>query len=260
MRIPFVLAAGLALAATVPAGAAPADRNLIDRSCRLTKNGVTAPPPFGDAPCPGVRPGAAYVTTVGGCTLGYVFSGSDRATYVATAAHCAVDNNTTMAWPKGNGPVAGDPVTGKEFGRFVYATRNDAGNSDFALVKLNKGVPYDPQMCYFGGPTGIATNVDFDPVALVHYGNGYAMDYTQARTAYAAHGLRRPDWVTAFGAMSPGDSGGPVGTDTGLAVGVVDQIAVNGNGYLIVQRLGPGVDAAQKALRLKLTLRTAPLR
>lgn len=258
MRTPFVIAAGLVVAATLPAGAAPGSRNLVDTACRLTANGVTTPP-VGDTPCPGVRPGAAYVTSIGGCTLGYVFSGSDRNTYVATAGHCAVDNMTTVVWRGNAGPIAGDPATGKEFGRFAFAVRED-GKTDFALIRLNRGVPWNPEMCYFGGPTGIATNVDFKPVALVHYGNGIGMDYTQARTAYAVHGLRRPDFVTAFGVMSPGDSGGPVNTEAGLAVGTVDEIAVNGNGHVIVQRIGPNIAAAQKALGLRLTLRTAPPR
>ena len=261
MRRTYALAAGLALLAVAPADAAPAaPRNLIRTDCRLTPTGVTAPP-VGDAPCPGIRPGAAYVTTVGGCTLGYVFTGSDRNTYVATAGHCAVKDQQPggTVWKPGTGPIAGDPVTGVEFGRFVYA-KHEHGKTDFGLIRLRPGVKADPQMCHFGGPTGIATNVDFAPVALVHYGNGYGMDYTQARTSYAVHGLRRADAVTAFGAMSPGDSGGPVNTDKGLAVGVIDELVVNGNGHVLVQRLSPYLDEVRRRLGVRLTLRTAPLR
>ena len=261
----------LALLATagtlVPASAAApaASTNLLDTSCRLvqTPTGTRverspqAAPPFGNTACGGIRPGAEYVTEIASCTLAYVFRGSDGATYVATAGHCTVENNVTRTWLPGKGPLAGDPVTGKEFGRFVYATRVD-GATDFALIRLRAGVKADPQVCHFGGPTGMATQVNSDAATLQHYGHGYGMENSRARTAYAHVGLRRADWITAIGASNLGDSGGPVNLD-GLAVGVIDELRANGNGNIAITRLPAAIAAASKALKIRLTLRTAPV-
>jgi hypothetical protein len=244
-----------------PAGAT----DLVDRSCRLvtTADGTAAAgnpqaaPPVGNTACTGIRPGAEYLTTVGYCTLAWVFAGSDGATYVASAGHCTLDTvEATKKWAVGKGPLAGDPVTGKEFGRFVYATQK-SGETDFALIRLNRGVKANPQMCHFGGPTGMAKDVATDAVLLQHYGNGIGMENSRARTASAVQGLRRPDWITAFGVMTPGDSGGPVSLD-GLAVGTVDELRANGNGNVAITRLPAAVAAAAKSLRIRLTLRTAP--
>jgi hypothetical protein len=262
----------LALLATagtlVPAQAAvpTSPLNLVDTFCRLveTPTGTRvarspeAAPPVGNTACAGIRPGAEYVTTIGACTLAYMFSGSDGATYMATAGHCAIGSEQgTKRWAPGTGPLAGDPVTGKEFGRFVYATATDL-ETDFALIRLNRGVKANPQMCHFGGPTGLATQVASEAVMLQHYGNGYGMENSRARTAYAYFGLRRPDWVTAYGVMTPGDSGGPVSLD-GAAVGVVDELRSNGNGPIAVTRLPAAIAAASKSLKIRLTLRTAPV-
>lgn len=258
------VAATLAPAQAASTPAPPVD--LIDRSCRLvtTPSGTRvtgsphAAPPVGNTACGGIRPGAEYLTVAGYCTLAYVFAGSDGATYVASAGHCALDTEqTTRRWAPGQGPIAGDPVTGKEFGRFVYATAKDL-ETDFALIRLNRGVKANPQMCHFGGPTGFATQVNYDAVLLQHYGNGLGMENSRARTASAAQGLRRADWVTAFGVMTPGDSGGPVSLD-GLAVGTVDELRANGNGNLAITRLPAALAAASKTLRIRLTLRTAPV-
>ena len=283
MRLPAARRGVLALAlvagltALMPAGSAsaPAGRtpavappvgDLIDRSCRLVETPAgsrivrspDAAPPVGNTACGGIRPGAEYLTVAGYCTLAYVFRGSDGATYVATAGHCALDaEQTTRTWKVGKGPIAGDPTTGVEFGRFVYATAKN-NETDFALIRLRPGVKADPQMCHFGGPTGMATQVSLDAALLQHYGNGLGMENSRARTATAVHGLRRPDWVTAFGVMTPGDSGGPVSLD-GAAVGTVDELRANGNGNLAITRLPAAVAAASKALRIRLTLRTAPV-
>jgi hypothetical protein len=271
-RLGALVALSLGVGAVVPAGATPGGTpgavNLVDRSCRLVvgsdgRNAVSRSgedaPPYGNTSCPGIRPGAEYVTAIGRCTFAWVYRGSDGATYLATAGHCALaTNNTTTTWRGDTGPLVGDPQTGQEIGRFVWATRTD-GATDFALVKLRRGLKADPQLCHFGGPLATTSAVNLDPVDLVHYGHGLGMENLRARTSKAVHGLRRADWVTAFGAATPGDSGGPAMTADGQVVGVIDELRGNGNGNVAITRVGPMLAAATKALGVRFTLRTAPL-
>lgn len=256
--------AGPAGAARTPAPlAGAAGGNLVNTGCRLVAgprvhrdSSPADAPPVGNSACPGIRPGAEYVTAVGSCTLAFVFSGSDSGTYLATAGHCAdLAEHAPRTYPRGKGPIAADAVTGKEFGRFVYSGHT-SGATDFGLIRLSPGARAEAQVCHFGGPTGMSTSVDRDVTLAQHYGNGLGMESTRARTAAVPHGLYRADWVPMFGAATPGDSGGPVLVD-GLALGTIDEIRGNGNGPMVVTRLPDAIAAAAKALRVRLTLRTA---
>ena len=219
--------------------------------------------PVGSTPCPGVRPGAKAMVGTSRCTLGFVFQGSDRRRYVATAGHCAYDPDPatepgrTDVWKPGTGPVVND-AAGKQVGRFAYATM--VGDfKDFALVRLDPGVASDPAMCHFGGPTGIDTTVHTRDLLVRHYGHGTGMESLPARTGEMFWGLYRPDYVYFYGAATTGDSGGPVITEDGLAVGLVTDLATPLTGNVGVNRLADHVTAAQKALKIRLTLLTAPL-
>jgi hypothetical protein len=194
------------------------------------------------------------------CTFGFVFQGSDKRRYVATAGHCAFapdpdeDPGRTSVWRAANGPVVKD-ATGRQVGRFAYATMVGQFR-DFALVRLDKTVTSSPQMCHFGGPTRLTTDVHNDDVQVHHYGQGFGD--LPARTGDAFFGLYRPDYVYFYGAAIGGDSGGPVVDANGAAVGIITDLASGTTGNIGVNRLADHVAAAQKALRIKLTLLTAP--
>ena len=65
----------------------------------------------------GVLPAAA---TYGDCTLGFLFTGSDRRRYAATAGHCGAANGVEMSWgPTAKGPAVSD-ANGRLVGRFAY--------------------------------------------------------------------------------------------------------------------------------------------
>jgi hypothetical protein len=226
--------------------------------------------PFGIGTCPGVRPGGRVTIDGSGCTLNFVFEGRVRTstgtlvsagTFIGTAGHCATAPGTERSW-NGNGPIA-IGSTGTRIGRVVYA--NDTDPRDFALIKLDSGVEWKAEMCHFGGPTGTNTSTSTGTTILHHYGQGLGTYQTvPARTA-VANGLPNPDTAYAAGAQSFGDSGAPVISSDGRAVGVAVTVGVTVRGTeagtIGITRLPPQVERARQVLGfVSLDLRTAPLR
>jgi hypothetical protein len=261
--MPRARALTLALAAVALASAAlPATAAPRRPTCTA---GVTGPAdPFGTDSCDGVRPGTQLKSGTELCTFGFLFQGSDKRRYAATAGHCAFATDPdrtvgkTVTWKGTAGPVVRDGAD-KQVGRFAYATMKGQFQ-DFALVRLDNGVPYDPQMCHFGGPTSLTTAVHNDDIQVHHYGRGVGIgDEVPARTGEMFYGLYRPDYVYFYGAAYEGDSGSPVITDGGEAVGLVTDLTTPFTGNVGVNRLADHLNAAQKALKIRLTLMTAPL-
>ena len=224
---------------------------------------ATEPDPVGTTPCPGVRPGAVLRSGSELCTFGFVFQGSDRRRYVATAGHCAYspdpadDPGRTQTWRAGTGPAVRDG-DGKAVGRFAYATMSRQFK-DFALVRLDNGVAWSPQLCHFGGPTRLNSEVHNRDIPVHHYGQGVVVgDLAPARTGDALFGLYRADYAYFHGAAYEGDSGAPVVDADGGAIGHITDLTTPFTGNVGVNRLADHVAAAQKALRIRLTLLTAP--
>lgn len=232
---------------------------------------VAEAPPAGVGSCAGVRPGAYFTSDKGGCTLNFLFAGSDGARYVGTAGHCILGESTFLVdvgeetWARGSGPVARDE-SGSRIGEFAYAILQDP--KDFALIRLDDGVTAQPQMCHFGGPTGINADLTGDPVVLQHYGNGLAVgEALPARTSLAPT-MPHPDHVFANGVAVFGDSGSAVVSDDGRAVGVLVTIGYFASGQvgpgtmesgtIGITRITPQVRRAEQALGVGLALRTAP--
>jgi len=214
--------------------------------------------PVGSGPCPGVRPGGRVVTTIGDCTLNFLFRAPDATRYIGTAGHCVnlgtehtfkdSDSsgraNIEMVWARGTGPVAKDPA-GQRIGEFVYAVVHDP--KDFALIRLDPGVEASPEMCYFGAPRGLFMSDTGGALVLRYYGNGTVVgaakvgvepsagrplrvddgDVAPARSAVAI-GTPDPDHIYADGLALPGDSGAGVMTADGQAIGVLVTAGVHG--------------------------------
>ncbi len=225
--------------ATMPLAALPRSELSAARETSSTLRGVPCsltpvpaaedPAPVGSGPCPGVRPGGRVVTTIGDCTLNFLFRAPDGFRYIGTAGHC-VDAGPDYVfdkrgnarfervWARGTGPVAMDP-SGRRFGEFAYVVKYDP--KDFALIRLDPGVPASPEMCHFGAPHGFYSTDTMRPVSLRYYGNGEGIsEVTPARSAVAL-GTPDPDHLYAVGLAVPGDSGAGVMTADGLAVGVL---------------------------------------
>ena len=255
LRFARLLAAtAFLVVAAVPAGAATPS----PKDCGT----VLAALPVGTSSCPGVRPGALFFMENGnGCSMSFVFRGSDGRDYVGTGGHCiwATSNVGPSAkkearWGPGEGGAVDDP-DGRRLGRFAYGVWND--NRDFALIRLDPGVRPNPSMCYFGGPRSMYTEHTGGPVFLKHFGNGMVIgEVVPARTA-VAFDTRDQYTVYAYSASTFGDSGSGAMTTDGRAVGTLVTLHVDGTTG--ITRLDDSIERAQQFTGLKFTLRTAAL-
>ncbi|MFA5891782.1 MAG: hypothetical protein WDA27_12655, partial [Actinomycetota bacterium] len=183
-----LLGAACVVLLVTPAQAARAPSLRLGKAdCPLIAVPTAGKLPVGTGTCPGVRPGALVETPIGYCTLNFVFRDSDNRVYVGTAGHCVLGKGPIQqdagesVWKTG-GPWAKDS-TGRVIGSFVYAVLQSP--KDFALIRLNTGITANPQMCFFGGPTGINTSTK-GPALMRHFGNGLGIgDVLPARTAVA---------------------------------------------------------------------------
>jgi len=233
---------------------------------------VPAAAPIGVGTCPGVRPGAIVQSDTGQCTFNFLFNASDGRQYIGTAGHCILGDSPVggdvgeQSWAPGSGPEARDG-DGNRIGEFAYAILQDP--KDFALIRLDSGVEANPQMCHFGGPTGINTDTPGldSPTVLQHFGNGVGIGTVLPARSALALGMPDPDHVYAEGVVVPGDSGSGIISDDGRAVGVIVTTGVHtasfgttglDAGLMGITRLEPQVDRAEQVLGLSLTLQTAP--
>lgn len=290
-RLWILLALTLALASTGAAPVAVAAGDDVHHGCDEPKlaselietdvltrvSPIRSVGPAPAAPCEGVRPGTEIHIpkgddTTGLCTLNFFFWGRDAKkhthAYMGTAGHCLLaETNVDREkgehhWAPGKGPVVTDRK-GKRIGEFAYAILS--GKKDFALVRIDYGVRVSPQMCWFGGPTGVNDDITGATVNVHHYGHGLAVgDVAPARTS-VAYGMRDKDEVDAVGVVIPGDSGGPAISSDGRAVGVVVSIGASfsanplGGGTVGITRLTPQLLRAEKVLKQRIRLVTAPL-
>ncbi len=256
----LVALTGVALTAAPAAAASPG----LGDTCVRPQVSVL---PLGvGAGCPGVRPGSLVRTPLGLCTLNFLFSGNDGARYIGTAGHCLLEGSdeTEVAFAPGLGPPAfegsGGGVGRRQIGRFAYALADD--RFDFALIRLDPGVPAEPSVCQFGGPTGL----DDDPLPLLaglnHVGQGRLLsNLVPARTQLVLDSDESV--IVSVGLAAPGDSGEPLLHADGRAVGVVAAtgpavLGVAGTGLVFSTRLAPQLAKASQVTGVAYTLQTAP--
>jgi hypothetical protein len=243
------------------------------QSCDLIPTKVTTAAPVGAAEtCPGVRPGAIVNSDVGQCTLNFLFTSPAGTRYIGTAGHCALEAPAVggqageHTWAPGAGPVATD-VDGNRIGTWVYAILQDP--KDFSLIQIDPGVASSPQMCHFGGPTGINTDTPglTSPTTLEIFGNGIGVGTVLPARTMLALGMPDPDHVYAQGVVVPGDSGSGVISADGRAVGVAVTTGVHTGsigtsgldaGEVGITRLAPQLARAKAVLGISLSLATAP--
>lgn len=281
MRLRVLLAAActFALAAAAP-GPAAGSHNVFHGCETLEPASVQ---PVGTADCDGARPGALLQVPqpeggTGYCTMNYLFSGTDNELYIGTAGHCILSEEGETTWQAGGGPPAQNGA-GETIGEFAYAVLNTEQEADFALIRLNAvgRSQANPQMCQFGGPTGINTSQPglTEPVVLNHFGNGVLIgnlivvdqETLAGRSALAA-GMPSPNHVYAEGVVAPGDSGSGIQSSDGGAVGVIVTVGVHVGGAgtegldagtVGAIRLGPMLSRATGATGVSYDLQEAPL-
>jgi len=248
----------------------------------------TAATPVGSGGCPGVRPGSRLLTSFHGlCTTNFLFRAPDGTRYIGTAAHCigqaegGGEDPHEKVWSPGDGPPAHD-ATGRRIGNYVYGLLQSHGTGvgitydrDFALIRLYPEIEASPEVCFFGGPSGLFTTDTSGTLVLHYYGSGDTIgDVLPARSG-VAQGTPDPNYVYATGLALAGDGGSPVLTADGLALGILVTFSPHGVGFstqpggpppayvesqqgtIGITRLAPQLARASKALGVPLELVTA---
>ncbi len=266
-----------AVATSSPVNTTPADTSVVDSAASNAKAAVSAvKPQLSTASpvgllqrCEGVRPGALVLSdTVGGCTFNFVFT-DGRRNYIGTAGHCVFPGSSVRAgggpgleqtWAVGTGPIARD-AAGNKIGEFAYGIYRDT--HDFALIRLDGGVQFNPAMCHFGGPTGINAERTGAGELLHYYGNAMAISTLAPARSAIATDMSDPNVVSALGVAVFGDSGAGVIDSDGRAVGLIAGAEfLPRQRPISIPRIAPQIALAEKALGLKigsLRLVTAPL-
>lgn len=186
-----------------------------------------------------IRPGVMVGNM--SCTSGFLFRSPDNTTlYLSAAGHCFREKD------------AGDSVAirkGKYSGRLAYAINaaNSLVEKDFALIALNNSYRDEvhPAVYHYGGPTGISKNVSRGD-RVVTFGNSSLREpidssgdgeppASPGNTLDPRGGIVYNDskYETQAYFAPPsihGDSGSPVMTDEGQAVGVVTTGHIGGCG------------------------------
>jgi hypothetical protein len=220
----------------------------------------------------GIRPGAFVLLMNGGsigwCSLAHVYGSS-----ISTAGHCGNPGDTaTVIGAVGNKTVNGLPVPVLiDFGRFSSSTGDGGIGNDWALISVDAQWRslLTPTMAFWGGPIGTYTStgevvaadttsgevsVTPNPTLVqqvVHYGHGAGLGAGGTPRSGSAINWRS-NYFTAFGAISPGDSGSGSNTLTGDAVGD-NREAAGINTHIYVDgslRTGLGTFAGTRATRV----------
>lgn len=223
-----------------------------------------APPPSGAADCPsipspddlgceGLHPGARIVTesSAGRCTLNFVWTNATR-TFIGTAGHCVALGQRVRQ--PGHEPfgtvVARSPIAGP-------------ATDDFALILVDEDAAagVDPRVAQWGGPAGVFAGPVFKGLPVVHTGHGY-LNGDDPYPPRPRPGVGS-DWngrsFSFYGYAYGGDSGSPVLTATGEAVGIIVRGPTGQKTYE-----GPTIQRAQAIVAEQvpslgqLTLATAP--
>lgn len=196
-----------------------------------------------------IQPGAYHETSVGSCTLNFIYDGGGT-TYAGTAAHCTSS--------------IGQPVydiDGVQFGTVAF--RGDENNTarDYAFIKIDaedlsrvsaavKGYPQYPT-----GSTVPTDTASGDQIQLSGYGLGYGTTKQTQEGRKAIMGFDDTQTYDVTGPIHWGDSGGPlVHIATGKALGIVSRLCVG-----ICSEEGPtvqGILADASAHGFAVTLRT----
>lgn len=163
---------------------------------------------FAFEPCTGrIRPGAP-MNAPAGCTFSFILSDSAGNLYTGTAGHC-VSN-------------VGERVGATGVGLFGTVVTRWALGVDYALVRVDadKQALVTPELCAWGGPIGADPGGRPANDILLEYGWGFATSATpQTRTRALVQASLNANEVSWYGVGSGGDSGGPIVSVEGYAVG-----------------------------------------
>ena len=186
-----------------------------------TTLGLVAPGPAaaGDP----LQPGAYVETTVGGCTLNFVYDGTGAnagKVYIGTAAHCV--------------EKVGDPVwdrAGDNFGTVAFIGDAEVNPHDYAFIEVASGHVGRVSPAVKGHPAypvGYTTHTETqagDLIQLSGYGVPFGVSRPTQEQRLATLVYDEPTHFGVAGVLSWGDSGGPlVHIPTGKALGIESRL------------------------------------
>lgn len=200
-----------------------------------------------------IQPGDEISTSVGGCTLNFIYDGTGTLAgkvYGGTAAHCvsSVGQDVQLG-------------SGETFGDVALIGDEDSTVADYAFIEVRPAFVPRVSAAMKGHPaypTGVATASETsvgDTIQLSGYGLGFGLTGpTQERRV----GVVTYDDAEEHEVLAPlifGDSGGPlVHIETGKAYGIVSRLCIG-----VCEEEGPTVEGllAKAAARgFTVTLRT----
>lgn len=175
-----------------------------------------------------IQPGSSI--TMGGsfCTLNWIYDGPGGHTYGGTAAHCVDSVGQRISLASGS---LGEPI--EEIGSVAYVD----DDLDYAFIQVDDSdlAQVDPSMKGHPTiPTGVATTDTAATGDLMQFsGHGVGFHLLAPTQEQRAGILHSNDGTQHYimGAVSPGDSGGPVAdiTDGNKAFGIVNTVGAGVN-------------------------------
>ncbi|MGZ4104751.1 MAG: hypothetical protein ACXVQY_00565 [Actinomycetota bacterium] len=172
-----------------------------------------------------IQPGSSLEFGDSFCTANWVYDGSGGP-YIGAAAHCTTGVGQEVQLASGSLGAAIERI-----GQVAYVS----SALDFLLVRLDAGVlsQVSPAMAGHANiPTGVSTTVTAKQGDLIQFsGHGVGFDLTSVTQQQRVGIFNFFDGGNQYviGAVTPGDSGGPVAdiTDGNKAVGIVDTVGLS---------------------------------
>ncbi|MDX6287764.1 MAG: hypothetical protein QOG53_3249 [Frankiales bacterium] len=211
------------------------------------------------AAAPVIQPGSSLEFGSSFCTANWVYNGADGSTYLGSARHCTtgVGQQVDLATSS-----LGTPI--QRIGQVAYTS----AALDFLLIRVDPAVVPQVSAALAGHPnipTGVSTTSTAaigDVVQYSGHGVGFHLTTPTQQQRVGILGFNDGTQHYSYGAVTPGDSGGPVAdvTDGNKALGIVDTVGVAVAGLL--PQVGEGGVSLQALLAdagahgFSITLRT----
>jgi hypothetical protein len=175
-----------------------------------------------------IQPGVPIESEGSGCTLAWIFDGGG-ATYAATAAHCV----SGVGAPVNLATILHSPI--EPIGQVAFMGNADEPGRDYAFIRIDPDDVGDVSPALKGHPnipTGVSRN--YAKGNIVQFsGHGIGFNLTAPTQERRIGVLNATDGIEhdVLGAVTPGDSGGPVGniTDGNTAFGIVNTVGAGVN-------------------------------
>jgi putative serine protease PepD len=186
---------------------ASASPGVVDITSKGVSSGQSQQSPFG-----GGQPQQSQTTATG---TGFVV---DAQGHIVTASH-VVDGASSITVKFSDGTARKATVTGKDDATDIAVLKVDPSGLSLHPLKLASSSSLDvgQSVAAIGDPFGYARSISTGIVSGVD------------RTISAPNGFTVAHAVQTDAALNPGNSGGPVLNAKGEVVGIVDQIATDGN-------------------------------